>query len=108
MTSWVFVATGLVTLPLTYLTLYLKDDWTLNAQEVLQANPSLFFERGQVAAPIFSLLGSLDLFSFWGMALLAVGFGLASRKTFGSAFWGVAMPWLLYVLVKVGLAALFG
>ena len=108
MTSWVFVALGVVTLPLTYLVLHLKDDWTLNAQEVLQANPSLFFERGAVAAPIFSLLGSLDLFSFWGIALLAMGFGLASRKTFGSAVWGVAVPWFIYVLGKAGMAALFG
>ena len=108
MTAWVFVALGVVTLPLSYLTLYLKDDWTLNPQEVLQANPSLFFERGDVAAPIFSLLGSLDLFSFWGIALLAVGFGLGSRKTFGSALGGVATPWLLYVLGKAALAAMFG
>ena len=108
MTAWVFVALGVVTLPLTYLTLYLKDDWTLTPQEVLQANPSLFVERAGVAAPVFSLLGSLDLFSFWGIALLAVGFGLGSRKTFGSALWGVALPWLLYVLGKAALAAMFG
>ena len=108
MTAWVFVALGVVTLPLTLLTLYLKDDWTLNPQEVLQANPSLFFERGEVAAPIFSLLGSLDLFSFWGIALLAVGFGLASRKPLRSALWGVGLPWLLYVLAKAALAAKFG
>ena len=80
MTSWVFVATGLVTIPLLYLTLHLKDDWTLDPQSVLQANPSLFVEKGQVGAFLFSLLGSLDLFSFWGIALLAMGFGLASRE----------------------------
>lgn len=108
MTSWVFLVTGIVTLPLTYLTLYLKDDWTLPPQEVLQANPSLFVERGHIPAALFSLLGSLDLFSFWGIALLAVGFGLASRKPFGSAVWGVVTPWLLYVVCKAGLAALFG
>ena len=108
MTSWVFMATGLVTIPLLYLTLHLKDDWTLDPQSVLQANPSLFVERGQVGAFLFSLLGSLDLFSFWGITLLAIGFGLASRKPFGSAVWGVALPWLVYVLGKAGMAALFG
>ena len=108
MTSWVFLATGLVTLPLTYLTLVLKGDWTVQPQEVLQANPSLFVERGQIAAPLFSLLGSLDLFSFWAITLYAIGFGLASRKPFGSAIWGVATPWLLYVLCKAGIAALGG
>ena len=108
MTSWVFVVTGLVTIPLLYLTLHLKDDWTLDPQSVLQANPSLFVEKGQVGAFLFSLLGSLDLFSFWGIALLALGFGLASKKPFGSAVWGVALPWLVYVLGKAGLAGLFG
>ena len=108
MTSWVFVAMGLVTIPLLYLTLHLKDDWTLDPQSVLQANPSLFVEKGQVGAFLFSLLGSLDLFSFWGIALLAMGFGLASKKPFGSAVWGVALPWLVYVLGKAGMAAAFG
>ena len=39
--------------------------------------------------------------------LLAVGFGVASRKTTGSALWGVAIPWILIVLAKVGWAAIF-
>jgi hypothetical protein len=108
MVTWVFLATSIVTIPLMYLTLVLKDDWTVQPQEVLQANPSLFVERGQIAAPLFSLLGSLDLFSFWTIALLAIGFGLAARKPFGSAVWGVATPWLLYVLCKAGFAAMFG
>jgi hypothetical protein len=39
--------------------------------------------------------------------LLAVGFGVASRKSTGAAFWGVAIPWALLVLIKVGWSALF-
>jgi hypothetical protein len=108
MTGWVFVAVSLVSLPLILLVLHLKDDWTLDPQAVLQANPSLFVERESVPPFVYSLLGSLDLFSFWMMALLAVGFGLASRRTFGSAIWGVAAPWAIYVLGKAALSGLFG
>jgi hypothetical protein len=106
--AWVFAAVGLVSTPLLLLTLFLKDDWTLNPGEVLQANPSLFFERGDVPAPVFSLFTSLDLFSFWMIALLALGFGIASRTRFGSAIWGVLVPWALVVAVKVGWTAMMG
>jgi hypothetical protein len=37
-----------------------------------------------------------------------VGFGLASRRAFGSAVWGVAIPWALYVLGKAALSGMFG
>ena len=105
--AWVFVAIGIVTTPILLLTLFLKDDWTLNPGEVLQANPSLFFEKSDVPAPVFALLQSLDLFSFWMIALLAIGFGLASRTRLGSAIWGVVVPWALIVAVKVGWTAMF-
>ncbi len=107
LTAWVLVAVGLVTLPLTLLVFHLKDDWTLNPQEVLQANPSVFVERSEVAKPVYSLLGSLDLFSFWMIALLGLGFGIASRTRFGSAIFGVGVLWAVYVLGKAALAAVF-
>jgi hypothetical protein len=106
-TAWVNLVVGLVTMPLTFLVLYLKGDWTVPPQEALQANPTLFFERDDLAAPLFALLGSLDLGSFWLMSLLALGFGLACRKPFASAIWGIGSLWLVYVVGKVALAAIF-
>jgi hypothetical protein len=90
------------------LTLFLKGDWTLNPPEALQANPTLFVERDALPKAVFAFLGSLDLFSFWTIFLLALGFGRASRTRTGPAAWGVIVPWLLVVLGKVGLAAAFG
>ena len=52
------------------------------------------------------LLGSLDLFSFWHIFLLAAGFGVASKRGTGSAIWGVAICWLLLVLGKVAFTLL--
>ena len=107
LTAWASVPVSLVAVPLLALVLYLKDDFLVNPQEVLQANPTLLVEKDAVHKSVFSFLSSLDLFSFWMIGLLAIGFGLASRKPASSAVWGVAMPWAVYVLVKSGLAALF-
>ena len=104
--AWTFLAASLVTVPLAMLVMRLRGDWNVNPQEVLAANPTLFLEKGTTAKPLWVLLGSLDLFSFWRAFLLASGFGVASKRDTGSAFWGVAVCWGLVVLGQVGLAFL--
>jgi hypothetical protein len=101
-----FLAVSLVTSLLTLVTLTLKGDWNVAPQEALQANLSLLLERDGAPAWLFSLAGSIDLFSFWTLALLSIGFGVATRRSAGSALWGVAAPWLVYVAGKVALAGL--
>jgi hypothetical protein len=105
--TYVLLAFGLVTTPLTLLVYSLKDDWNLNPQEVLQANLTLLLDRNEVAKPLWALAGSLDLFVFWAIWLLATGFGVAVKRSTGSAVWGVVIPWALFVLIKVGLALVF-
>jgi len=105
--SWAFFAVGLVTTPLLLLVMGLKGDWNINPQEALQANLSLLLDKSSAAKPLWALLSSIDIFSLWTVFLLAVGFGVASRKSTGSAIWGVAVPWALIVLGKVAWAAIF-
>ncbi len=105
--SWCFFATGLVTTPLLMLVLYLKGDWNVNPQDAVQANLSLLLDKSEAARPLWALFTSIDVFNLWLVFLLALGFGVASRKSTAAALWGVAIPWLLIVLVKVGWAALF-
>ena len=104
---WSFLAFAIISTPLTLGVMAMKDDWNINPQEALQANPSLLLDKAETAKPLWALVSSFDLFSFWLMFLLASGFGVASRKTTGSAFWGVALPWALIIAVKVGAAAIF-
>jgi hypothetical protein len=106
--SFAYLAVGLIQSPLILLTIVLKGDWTINPQEALLAGPAAFFDKGELAKPIFGLLASIDLFSFWTLFLLAVGFGVAAKRATGSALWGAATPWLVYVIVKVGWAAFTG
>jgi hypothetical protein len=104
---WAFFAVALVTTPLLLLVFQLKGDWNLNPQEVLQANLGLLLDKSTAAKPLWALFTSIDLFSLWLVFLLAVGFGVASRKSTGSALWGVGIPWAILVLIKVGWAAMF-
>ena len=56
-----------------------------------------------------SLGSSLDLFWFWVMALIAIGFAAANTKKIktGSAFTIVVGLWVVWVVVKVGFATIF-
>jgi len=105
--NWVFVAVGLITTPVILAVMSLKGDWNINPQEALQANLGLLLDKSTAAKPLWALFTSIDVFSIWMVFLLAVGFGVASRKTTGSAIWGVAIPWVIIVLCKVGWAAIF-
>jgi len=105
--TWIFFAVGLVTTPVTLAVMSLKGDWNINPQEAVQANLGLLLEKSSAAKPLWTLLTNIDVFSLWTVFLLAVGFAVASRKTTGSALWGVAIPWILIVLAKVGWAAIF-
>jgi hypothetical protein len=56
---------------------------------------------------LLSLLGSIDLFSIWTIALLAFGFRIVGRVSRGAA-WGVVLTlWALYVAGKTALSAAF-
>jgi hypothetical protein len=101
-----FLAVGLITTPLMLIVFSLKGDWNLNPQELIPANPTLLVAKDAVSKWLWALLGSLDLFSFWILFLLSVGFGVAAKRPTSSAFWGVATPWALVVAVKV-IAAFF-
>jgi hypothetical protein len=106
-TSWTLFAVALLTTPLTLAVLWLKEDWNLDPGQALQANLSLLLEKAETAKPLWALVTSLDLVSLWMVFLLASGFGVACRKATGSAIWGVAIPWAILILLKVGWSAIF-
>jgi hypothetical protein len=104
---WVFLAVGAVTTPVTLAVMSLKGDWNINPQEAVQASLGLLLDKSTAAKPLWALFTSIDVFSLWMVFLLAVGFGVASRKPTSSALWGVAIPWVIIILIKVGWSALF-
>jgi hypothetical protein len=104
---WTWAVTGLVATPLMLLIFYLKGDWNIPPDQILQANVSLLLDKESVHKVLWSLGKSLDAFSFWLIFLLSTGFGIAVRKPVASALWGVAIPWVVIVAGKLALAAIF-
>ncbi|HEY6270532.1 MAG TPA: YIP1 family protein [Terriglobales bacterium] len=79
-----------------------------NAAAPVPTSLAFFLDQAHTSKALFSLATSLDLFTFWLMALLGVGFsavtgGKAKPLSVFFAFFGV---WAVYVLAKVGLAAM--
>jgi hypothetical protein len=99
---------GIVTGLLGILILFLKDPSTVDIQNLVASNPAVFLADGSPKW-LVSLLRSLDIFSFWMMILMAFGYSATNPKklSFGKAFGSILAIWVIYVVVKVGLAAAF-
>jgi len=85
-----------------------KDPATIDLQNLVASNAGALLSSD---APkwLAALLGSIDLFSFWTMILLAIGYAAAAPKqlTTGKAFAWILVMWLAFVVVKVGISAAF-
>jgi len=69
-----------------------------------------FFDPLDTSKRLMSLGGSLDLATFWFMALLAIGYSQATGKKVktGSIFACYLGVWIIWALVKMGAAGLGG
>lgn len=97
---------SVITFLLAILVMYLKSPDQIDVQNVVASNVGALLSSD---APrwLVSLGGSIDLFSFWMMALMALGFSVARPKkvTMSKALTWVVVFWAVYVVIKVGLAA---
>jgi len=88
--------------------LFIKDPSTVDVQNLVASNPGALLSD---TAPkwMVSLLTSLDLFTFWVLILQAIGYRATNPKkiSFGKALGAIVVIWLIFVLVKVGLAGAF-
>ena len=73
--------------------------------DMLHSNLGFLVPRTRPA--LHALLQSVDLFSIWTLILLAIGFSLASKVSRKTAAMVVVVVWILFVLGKVGFAAIF-
>jgi hypothetical protein len=100
--------TGLVSSVLYLLILYLKPYNSVDLDNPIAANVGAFLPDD---APkwLMALSTSLDLFSFWTMILLAIGFATTNPRKLrgGKAFTIVFGVWAVYVVLKVGRAFIF-
>ena len=90
------------------LTVCVKDPASIDLQNIVASNAGAFLSTDSPKW-LAALLGSVDLFSFWTMILLAMGFAAAAPKqlTTAKAFAWIFALWLAFVFAKVGLTAAF-
>jgi hypothetical protein len=74
---------------------------------LVRANLAVLAPHGGSPA-IGALLGSIDLFTFYGLFLAAVGLRKVGKMSSGSAWTVAGGLWLLGVLLKVAWAGIFG
>lgn len=99
---------GIISGILGIVVMLLKDPATVDLQNIVVANASAFISSDAARWKIM-LLSSIDIFSFWEMFLMAVGFGVAAPRklTTAKAFVSIFVVWLIYVALKVGATAAF-
>jgi Yip1-like protein len=102
--AWTLFPVAIVTSLLTLLTLALKGEWSIDPRHALQANLALALDRETAPRALYALAESFDLFTFWQVALLSLGFAAATRRRPSSAAYGVVGLWMVWVVLKVGFA----
>jgi Yip1 domain len=88
--------------------LLVKDPATIDLQNLVASNAGAFLADNSPKW-LVAMLTPVDLFSFWVMVLLAIGYSTAAPKklSFIKAFAWIFSLWVVYVLVRVGLTAAF-
>jgi hypothetical protein len=101
-TIWGMSPAAIVTSILMIVLIYVKNPADLSvAQDIVMSNLGPLV-NAKTNPFLHSVLGSIDLFSFWTIALLSIGFATISRGklTTKKAATGVLILWIIYVLGK--------
>jgi len=101
-------AVSLLSSLLFLLILFLKPPGTVDVENPIAANLGAFLPEG-TSKPLMALGTAIDLFSFWIIALIGIGFATFNPKKLktGSAIGMVLVPWAVYEAVRIGLAYIF-
>ena len=100
--------TGLVSSPLFILILYLKPFGTADLENPVAANLAALLPD-DAAKWLVALCKSFDIFTFWTLILLAIGFAAVNpKKLKGAKPFTIAFSvWAVYVVCRVGWAFIF-
>lgn len=100
---------NLLVTALAVVVMYMKPIDEFDLQNPLMLNAGAFLPA-DTAAWLMAGATSLDLFSFWVIALMAIGIHAAAgrKMSTGKAFGMILFPWALVVILKMGRAAAFG
>ena len=89
------------------LVLFLKSPDTIDPKHLLVTNPGAFMSP-ETSPVLTTLLTQFDLLRFYGMFLAAVGLRKVAKISSGSAWTIVILLWLIWGILAVANAAIFG
>lgn len=98
----------LISSALTLVVMFMKDPEDFDIQRPLAFNLGAFLPDG---TPRWAVLAgnSFDLFSFWIIALLAIGVSSSVRRiSFSKALITILFPWAIVVVLRVAYTVAFG
>ena len=98
---------GIVTVVLSMVVMFLKPPEDFDIQNPLAFNLGAFLSPDSSKA-LLAFAGSIDILSFWSIAIYAIGYSVVAKVKFSKALTAVLIPWAVYVIGKVGWAALRG
>ncbi len=111
-TVWAMFPSSVILTLLSILMIFVKDPDTLELNPASNVASNLgWLVTDQNLHPVMSsLLSSIDLFSFWTVVLLSVGFsGISDRTlTIKKSATAIVVLWALWVFGKAGVAAIMG
>lgn len=84
------------------------DPGSINPRNLTPTNLGFFMDPASTSKALFSIGTSIDFFSFWLMGLLGVAFASTTSKKIKprSVFFCFLGLWVIFVLLKTGLAAI--
>lgn len=84
------------------------DPETFNAKNFVPANVGFFLNPLDTSKVLYSLATSIDLFTFWMIAVLGIGFSEATGRKVKAMPMGLSLlaVWVIWVLIKMGAAAI--
>lgn len=100
--------TTLVGTPIFLIILFLKPKGTIDIENPMVTNLAAFLPA-DAAKWLFTLCKSIDIFTIWGLILIAIGFAAVNPKKMktGKAM-GVGFGvWIAYVVIRTGFAWVF-
>jgi hypothetical protein len=79
-----------------------------NPQNPTPTSPGFFLNPLESSKPVLALAGSIEIFTLWYLVLLGIGFseGAVRKVRFTPMFLIFLGAWLIWVLIKTGLATL--
>jgi tetratricopeptide (TPR) repeat protein len=107
---WAMAPPSIVMMLLAILFMYVRDPDTLELNPAKNVASNLGMLVSEKAHPVLnSLLGSIDIFSFWTVILLSIGLAAISNRklTTKKSATVVVLLWVVWILAKAGWSALF-